>query len=223
MYSVLVLAFDCSKTILSAIESVLNQTQLDLTEEILVINDGSTDDTGAVLLRYLTQPHAVLIRYFSQTNHGGSTTRNFGIRKAAPPWIALLDADDMRYPENLERQVESIQANPKIKLLGSKFHLTILFGQKKGLVHISPQDLCIRSVYWIIIVVLCMLTLLERGKAARSRRSKLIGVLSFINQNKMKTFLLSWTNKPFGKRPMLNPSFHPRLPRPVGRLPDLRA
>ena len=85
MYSVLVLAFDCSKTIISAIESVLNQTQLDLTDKILVINDESTDDPGAVLLRYLTQPHAVLIRYFSQTNRGVSTTHNAGIRMATVP------------------------------------------------------------------------------------------------------------------------------------------
>lgn len=85
MYSVLVLAFDCSKTIISAIESVLNQTQLDLTDKILVINDESTDDTGAVLLRYLTQPHGVLIRYFSQTNRGVSTTHNAGIRMATVP------------------------------------------------------------------------------------------------------------------------------------------
>lgn len=147
MFSVVIPAYNCAKTIVPAIESVLKQTRIDLIEEILVINDGSTDDTEAVLRRYQTQSHAVPIRVFSQTNHGVSATRNFGIRKAAAPWIALLDADDMWYPEKLERQVESIQANPKIKLLGAKYPLTILFNQKKGLVHISPQDLCIRSVY----------------------------------------------------------------------------
>ena len=136
-----------------AIESLLKQTRIDLIEEILVINDGSTDDTEAVLHGYLTQSHAVPIRYFSQTNHGVSATRNFGIRRAVAPWIALLDADDMWGPRKIERQFEAIQANPKIKLLGTKYPLTILFGQKKGLVRISPRDLCIRSVYWTTSVI----------------------------------------------------------------------
>ena len=136
-----------------AIESLLKQTRIDLIEEILVINDGSTDDTEAVLHGYLTQSHAVPIRYFSQTNHGVSATRNFGIRRAVAPWIALLDADDMWGPRKIERQFEAIQANPKIKLLGTKYPLTILFGQKKGLVRISPRALCIRSVYWTTSVI----------------------------------------------------------------------
>lgn len=147
MFSVVIPAYNCAKTIVPAIESVLKQTRIDLIEEILVINDGSTDDTEAVLQRFLKQSHAVPIRFFLQTNHGVSATRNFGIRRAVAPWIALLDADDMWGPRKIERQFEAIQANPKIKLLGTKYPLTILFGQKKGLVRISPRDLCIRSVY----------------------------------------------------------------------------
>ena len=153
MFSVVIPAYNCAKTIVPAIESLLKQTRIDLIEEILVINDGSTDDTEAVLHGYLTQSHAVPIRYFSQTNRGVSATRNFGIRRSVAPWIALLDADDMWRPEKIERQYEAILSEPKIKLLGTKYSLTILFGQKKGLVRISPRDLCIRSVYWTTSVV----------------------------------------------------------------------
>lgn len=64
MFSVVIPAYNCAKTIVPAIESVLKQTRIDLIEEILVINDGSTDDTEAVLRRYQTQSHAVPIRAF---------------------------------------------------------------------------------------------------------------------------------------------------------------
>ena len=153
MFSVVIPAFNCARTVIPAIESVLAQTRLDLIEEILVINDGSTDDTNAVLERYVKEQHPVPIRLFSRTNHGVSATRNFGIRKARAPWIALLDADDKWLPKKLERQYEAIRSEPKIKLLGTMYPLKILFGQKNGLIHISPQELCIRSVYWTTSVV----------------------------------------------------------------------
>ena len=139
--------YNCAKTIVPAIESVLKQTRIDLIEEILVINDGSTDDTEAVLQRFLKQSHAVPIRFFSQTNHGVSATRNFGIRRAVAPWIALLDADDMWRPEKIERQYEAILSEPKIKLLGTKYPLKILLRKKTGLVKISTVDMCLRSIF----------------------------------------------------------------------------
>lgn len=147
MFSVVIPVYNCARTVVPAIESVLAQTRLDLIEEILVINDGSTDDTDAEIKKYITRPHDVPIRYISRTNHGVSATRNFGIRKAVATWIALLDADDIWLPEKIERQYEAIRSEPKIKLLGTRFPLRILFAQKKGLIHITPQDLCIRSVY----------------------------------------------------------------------------
>ena len=147
MFSVVIPAYNCAKTIIPAIESVLAQTRLELIDEILVINDGSTDDTDTVLQRYLTQSHAVPIRYFSQTNHGVSATRNFGIHRAVAPWIALLDADDMWRPEKIERQYEAILSEPKIKLLGTKYPLKIFLRKKTGLVKISTVDMCLRSIF----------------------------------------------------------------------------
>ncbi|MDP6754648.1 MAG: glycosyltransferase [Candidatus Marinimicrobia bacterium] len=106
--SVVIPTFNRKHTLPRAIDSVLSQSISPL--EILVIDDGSTDDTNAWI--QTTYPE---IKFIKQPNHGVSAARNMGIKTAKSDWIALLDSDDEWLPDKLEKQVEMLNQNPGIK------------------------------------------------------------------------------------------------------------
>jgi len=92
-----------------AIDSVLAQTFLDF--ELIVVDDGSTDDTPKLLSSYNNK-----VRVITQTNQGPSAARNRGIEAAKSPWIAFLDSDDVWKPDKLKKQVRFITDNPDTKI-----------------------------------------------------------------------------------------------------------
>jgi len=81
---------------------VLAQTYTDY--EIIVVDDGSSDNTKEILKPYMDK-----IRYIYQENAGVSAARNTGIRAAEGKWVAFLDSDDQWLPENLACQMECVQ------------------------------------------------------------------------------------------------------------------
>jgi glycosyltransferase involved in cell wall biosynthesis len=89
--------------LLNAIESVLQQTFTDY--ELIVIDDGSTDDT-----RERLQPYMKCIRYFYQPNKGASAAQNAGIREARGEWVSILASDDTWLPTKLEKQFGALTA-----------------------------------------------------------------------------------------------------------------
>jgi glycosyltransferase involved in cell wall biosynthesis len=101
--SVIVPAFNSSTYIGETIQSVLEQTHSAL--EILVIDDGSTDNTADVVRRYP-------VRYFCQQNAGPSAARNTGIANARGEFIAFLDSDDLWIPQKLAVQLEAFRHHP---------------------------------------------------------------------------------------------------------------
>ncbi|NES05366.1 MAG: glycosyltransferase, partial [Okeania sp. SIO2F4] len=121
--SVIIPVYNCEFYIAQAIESVLNQTYTDY--EIIVINDGSTDNTDQVL-----QPYMKKIRYFYQENKGLSATRNQGIKMAKGELIALLDADDLFLSYKLQEQVAIFHAQPNIGLVQSGWRVVNEKGEK---------------------------------------------------------------------------------------------
>lgn len=121
--SVIIPVYNCELYIAQAIESVLNQTYTDY--EIIVIDDGSTDNTRQVLEPYLTK-----IRYFYQENQGLSATRNQGIKMATGELIALLDADDLFLPYKLQEQVAIFDAQSTIGLVQSGWRVVNEKGEK---------------------------------------------------------------------------------------------
>ncbi len=88
-----------------ALRSALNQTFGDI--EIVAVDDGSTDGTGAILARYAAADPRVRA-IFLPTQRGPSAARNAGIAASTAPWIALLDADDLYLPERLEVLLASV-------------------------------------------------------------------------------------------------------------------
>jgi glycosyltransferase involved in cell wall biosynthesis len=96
----------------AAVESALAQTYPRV--EVVVVDDGSTDDTAARLARYGDR-----IRYVYQPNQGLSAARNTGIRAANGEFVALLDSDDEWHPERVAAQVPVMLARPEVGLVAA--------------------------------------------------------------------------------------------------------
>lgn len=104
--SVIIPTFNRAHTLPRALDSVLAQTLKP--KEIIVVNDGSTDDTNVVLSHYSG------LYVINQQNHGVSTARNAGIAKAEGEWVVFLDSDDEWCPEKLEKQWSAVCKNDKL-------------------------------------------------------------------------------------------------------------
>lgn len=104
--SVIIPAYHHAQFIGAAIDSVLAQTYRDF--EIIVVNDGSPDDTEEVLRPYIEGGQ---IRYFWQENQGAAAARNNGAKMAVGELLAFLDDDDQWLPDKLEWQVEVMEAS----------------------------------------------------------------------------------------------------------------
>lgn len=102
LVSVLIPTYNRADYVVKAINSVLAQTFTNF--KIVVIDDGSTDDTSAKLVRY-----AGRIKYIYQPNKGKSAALNRGLREAKGEWVAFLDSDDYWLPEKLEWQVKAVE------------------------------------------------------------------------------------------------------------------
>jgi len=102
--SVIIPVFNGAKYLAEALQSVFSQTWRDY--EVIVVNDGSTDDSMEVCKQFPD------VRITHQENHGQSAARNTGVRHARGEYIAFLDQDDRWYPEKLARQVPILEEGP---------------------------------------------------------------------------------------------------------------
>lgn len=110
--SVVIPAFNYGRFVTEAVDSVLRQTLP--VGEVIVVDDGSTDDTRGRLSQY-----GARVKYVYQQNRGLSAARNTGIREAASDWIAFLDADDLWHPAKLEREFHAVSRLDGIRFFGS--------------------------------------------------------------------------------------------------------
>jgi glycosyltransferase involved in cell wall biosynthesis len=111
--SAVVTCYNSARFIAQALESIRSQTSP--ADEILVIDDGSTDATGEIV-RTLGDD----IRYIRQENQGSSVARNAGVAAARHEWIAFLDADDLWHPRKLEWQRAMAAAAPELHAVFGK-------------------------------------------------------------------------------------------------------
>ena len=110
--TVVIPCYNAARFLRQTLESVLNQTHAPL--EVLVIDDGSTDESAAI-----AQSYGPPVRVICQPNQGESVARNRGIEEARGDWIAYLDADDLWLPEKLERQLAAVQ--PGVSCIHTNF------------------------------------------------------------------------------------------------------
>jgi glycosyltransferase involved in cell wall biosynthesis len=94
-----------------SLESVMAQSHP--IHEVIVVDDGSTDGTRALVEAYAAHP-ATLVRYLWQENGGPAAARNAGIQAAVGDFIAFLDADDLWLPEKTARQLQRFAARPEL-------------------------------------------------------------------------------------------------------------
>lgn len=113
--TVIIPTYNYGAFIEESISSVFNQTRLP--DEIIVVNDGSTDNTSEVLKKYSDKQISVI----TTTNQGVSAARNTGLDNASGDVIAFLDADDRWLPDMLDRQMRLIEADPEIVCVFSNF------------------------------------------------------------------------------------------------------
>ncbi len=104
LVSVIIPAYNAEDFIGKTLESVIAQTYRNL--EILVIDDGSGDRTASIVEEYIQKDSR--IQLFHQTNAGVAAARNLGIEKSKGEFIAPIDADDIWYPQNIEKQVQCL-------------------------------------------------------------------------------------------------------------------
>ena len=98
LISVILPVFNAQATILRAVQSILNQTLREI--ELIVVDDGSTDDSAAILAAI----EDARLRLITAEHRGVAAATNLGTMQARGPFIARMDADDFAYPERLEKQ-----------------------------------------------------------------------------------------------------------------------
>jgi glycosyltransferase involved in cell wall biosynthesis len=124
LVSVVIPSYNSARFVCEAVESALNQSYRP--HEVIVVDDGSTDDTVQVLDRFRGS-----IRYVYRPNGGLSAARNTGIRESGGELIAFLDADDVWLPEKLKRQLACLAENPCAALVHSDvLYWDVATGQK---------------------------------------------------------------------------------------------
>lgn len=106
--SVVIPTWNRASTLGRAVDSVLTQTRP--VHEVIVVDDGSTDETENILAQFST------VKTIVQANAGVSAARNAGIRAANGDWIALLDSDDEWLPKKIEQQTQAIKDNPLTRI-----------------------------------------------------------------------------------------------------------
>ena len=110
-FSVIIPVYNKSQTIAESIDSVLNQTDNDF--ELIIVNDGSTDDLGKVLERFTE------IIVINQENGGVSRARNAGIKAASGEYVCFLDADDLWFPHHLAEFGSLLKKYPDAVMLST--------------------------------------------------------------------------------------------------------
>lgn len=114
-FSVIIPAFNAGQFITRTLDSVANQTYSNF--EIVITNDGSVDDTEAVITEYILAHPSLHIHLSNQTNNGIGSARNNGIFRARGIYLAFLDADDCWYKNKLQSVYEILKGSPDIDVL----------------------------------------------------------------------------------------------------------
>ncbi|RMD60851.1 MAG: glycosyltransferase family 2 protein [Alphaproteobacteria bacterium] len=143
--SVVIPVYDRRHYLAAAIDSILAQTFADF--EVVVVDDGSRDDSVAVVRRY-RDPRVRLVRH--QHNRGVAAARNTGVAAARGRYVAFLDSDDVAYPDRLARQVAFLDAHPDVAAVGGWMDRMDARGRPLGRVRrrpVAPDDIAAQRLF----------------------------------------------------------------------------
>lgn len=149
MISVVIPMYNSKDSIIETLNSVVNQTAFNLIKEIIVVDDGSTDDSNSLVKNYIKKYPESKVSIVYKENGGVSSARNLGIKVAQGEWIALLDADDIWLKDKIEKQVKCLNKYNNIVFLGGGRNNEIVKLGKKvedGLYKLNTKDLL--KKYW---------------------------------------------------------------------------
>jgi hypothetical protein len=141
--------YNGEKYLKEAVESIVSQTFRNF--EFIIINDGSTDGTPAILAHY--QEMDTRIRVYHQENQGLIASLNRGCQLARGKYIARMDADDVSLPERLEQQVQFLDTHLDIGILGSWTEVIEKNGVSQYIVHVPTTPALIE---WSLLFGCCM-------------------------------------------------------------------
>jgi len=141
--SVIIPTYNYGHFLAESIESALSQTYPNV--EVIVVDDGSTDDTHQVVKKFLPR-----VRYLHQPNRGVSAARNAGLQVATHPFVSFLDADDKWLPDMLAKVMATfVQLPPEFALVACQAVRFGLPGQKlnnKSLRQFTPMEVTLRDL-----------------------------------------------------------------------------
>ncbi|MBI4947158.1 MAG: glycosyltransferase [Bacteroidetes bacterium] len=129
LVSIIIPAYNSSKYLSETLENVLSQTYDNF--ECLIIDDGSTDDTGAIAKSYVEKDSRM--RYYYQENAGSAAARNTGLKFSTGEFIQFLDADDLIHPEKLKIQMNYLMMNQLVDIVFGQ----VIFFNKSGNVNFN--------------------------------------------------------------------------------------
>lgn len=117
LVSVVIPMFNAENTIIDSLNSVKNQTYNNV--EVIIVNDGSTDDSFKKVERYIELNLLNNFILLDKLNGGVSSARNLGLKKAKGDYISLLDSDDIWFEEKIEKQISFFIDYPQFDFQGS--------------------------------------------------------------------------------------------------------
>jgi len=155
--SVVIPYYNSAGTIIKALDSVVGQIYTDF--EIILVDDGSNDNTHSLVDDYIKQTKRINFKHFYQENAGPADARNRGISKSGADLIAFLDADDSWISTKLAIQIKIMAAN-NIDLLGSNINIVEPMGEiyhqyytKKQLEYVSFYKLLFKHYFYTSSVI----------------------------------------------------------------------
>lgn len=136
LVSIITPSFNTAQFIGKTIEAVQSQTYKNW--EMIIVDDCSSDNTDAVVARYLSDKRIIFIK--NEKNSGAAVSRNTALRAAKGKWIAFLDSDDLWMPEKLEKQIAFMEKN-NYAFSYTKYEEIDVVGNKTGVKVAGPKKI----------------------------------------------------------------------------------
>lgn len=168
LVSVIIPAYNASQTIAACLDSVCGQTYRNL--EVIVVDDGSTDETFAIVQHYAEGHKNIPFKIYSIANSGPASARNYGIEHSTGEYIAFLDSDDRWASTKIERQIECFRKYSKIELLGCNYSVGIRNHSKSKEIKMISKELLLFKNFFVTPAVILKRNLLMNNRFQNGRR-----------------------------------------------------